>query len=245
MLRILSRLRFSLRTFLVTLFVLSLIGSNLNVSFKWRQAQGEIQRLRDELGYLTTDDPTRFYVRAAPTHESLAWRWRIYVPSDAVICIAKREIPERGVTRAEHIGVSEFFRGEQVLDVRLDRREYDGGFTLFASGVNGSTVFVSMAISRDEAPWLYEPDENELNEDDEAESNADEQPETLELAGSDGRADSFSFDAPVVLLRLRHPRKHQSIHEDCDGLMIWFEKHRDPRQKGNKPASPAGKAVAK
>lgn len=48
------RLRFSLRTFLGTLMLLSLMGSNLFVSFKWRQTQVENRRLRDELGYLTS-----------------------------------------------------------------------------------------------------------------------------------------------------------------------------------------------
>ena len=85
-------------------------------------------------------------------------------------------------------------------------------------------MVLSSPISSEHAPWLFEPDETDLIEDDDAESDIDEQPETLEVAGSGARAESFSFDEPVVLLRLRHPRKQQSIEEECDGLMIWIEK---------------------
>lgn len=218
------RLRFSLRTFLVTLMLLSLIGSNLYVSFKWRHAQSENQRLRDELGYITIDDPTLFYVREIPTHKWGEWRWRIYVPSDAVYCLAKREVPETGVTRAEHIYCGGFPSGERLVDLRLERLESSARLSLVGSGVDGSLITISSSISREQAPWLYDPNETEGDEEGEDESAIEEEPETQEVAGSGRRAHSCSFDAPVVLLRLRHPRKHQSIHEDCDGLMIWIEK---------------------
>ena len=120
---VVHRFRFSLRTFFVTLFVLSLFGSNAYVSWKWHEARQEIERLREELGYLTIEDPTRFYVREAPTHRWREWRWRICVPSDAVYCIANREIPASGVTRAEHIHCHGLRRGEQRLEFLALRAE--------------------------------------------------------------------------------------------------------------------------
>jgi hypothetical protein len=120
--RLVPRIRFSLRTFFLTLLVMSLIGSNLYVSFKWRLANTEVQRLRDELGVLTIDDPTRFYVRYDPLSDDLVWRWRIYVPPGAFSSrLSGGGIPETGTKVTGGGGGTNANPGEYTITARVER----------------------------------------------------------------------------------------------------------------------------
>lgn len=214
------RFRFSLRTFFVTLFVLSLFGSNAYVSWKWHEARQEIERLREELGVLTIDDPTRYYVREVPTFEPFSWRWRIYVPpGDRNFCLATSGIPETG-TQAGSFSVrrgqspTDPMQGEFTLSARVER-DQNGGWELVATYPDGR---MSLDIKPADAGWVFNGNAYPA-------VRADRNNARSEVAGLKGQTESFSADAPLVLLRLRAPIGDQAAkHEACDGLMVWFEK---------------------
>lgn len=217
MLRLVSRIRFSLRTFFLALLVLSLIGSHLYVSFKWRQAQTDVQRLRDELGYLTIDDPTQFYVRETSglMGERLSWRWRIYLPpAQWHLHVATGQIEEDNYSGGA-VMPSGPPQGEFTLRANLERNDF-GGWSLVVSYPGGGDQFPIMPLHTD---WRYSgfyvgpsqpgPGQRKMN---------------LDIAGSGKHTESFLDDDRVVLLRLRAPTAEQAANkEPCDGVMIWFE----------------------
>ena len=223
------RIRFSLRTSFLTLIVLSLIGSNLYVSWKWRAAQEEIKRLRDELGVLTIEDPTRFYIREVRSGDPLTWRWRIYVPpGERDFFLGVRRIPESGVnaesggsvySRTTNPGSSvpiDPMQGEYTITARIER-DQQGGWRLAAHCLGGATT---AGIMPPDSGWLSGGDSYL---DVQATRDID-----VNITGF-GKTESFAADETVVLLRVRAPTQEQADnHELCDGVMLWFGEHRTP-----------------
>ena len=118
-------MRFSLRSFLLVLFVLALTGSHLYTSWKLHDARREILMLRTELGYLTIVDPDRLNLIQTPKE---GWHsWRVYVPPGAryVLRGAAAQIPATG---HPHAGQTEILdvdmpEGEFTLKARVERLE--------------------------------------------------------------------------------------------------------------------------
>lgn len=243
MVRFVPRIRFSLRTFLTTLLMLSLVGSNLYVSYKWRVAQTEIQRLRDELGVLTIDDPKRFYIREVRSGDPLTWRWRIYVPpGERDFYLGVRRIPESGVnaesggsvySRKTNPGSSvpiDPMQGEYTITARIER-DQQGGWKLAVHYLDGATT---VGIMPPDSGWLSG---GESYLDVKATRDID-----VNITGFNGITESFAADETVVLLRLRAPTQEQADnHDPCDGVMLWFGEHRTPPEDdGIKPTSATG-----
>jgi hypothetical protein len=222
MVRLVPRIRFSLRTFLVTLLVLSLIGSNLYVSFKWRQAQTDVQRLRDELGYLTIDDPSQLYVRETSRGELLSWRWRIYLPpGQRHLYVATTQIGEEDYT-GRAIMPPDPPLGEFTLRAHIERNVL-GGWSLVVLYPEGGEEFPIMPLDADWVPDCI-PTASRGPLQYAARSPRNFHLE-IELAGRAEQTESFAADDRVVLLRLRAATAEQAAnHEPCDGAMIWFEK---------------------
>lgn len=222
-------LRFSLRTFFVSLLLLSLIGSNLYVSWRWHEARKDVERLRDELGYLTIDDPAKFHLREVPTYEPLSWRWRIYVPPGqhsfhiGVGRISKTGLgagssSERGPTRP-----TDSLVGEYTMTARIERDQL-GKWQLAVTWPDGGSM---MSINEPYAGWLpKEPRGHHLQA---------RKKYHVDVAGGkpmNGSArrretESFPADEPVVLLRLRAPDDlANDTGQPCEGVLIWFDKGR-------------------
>lgn len=116
-------MRFSLRSFLLVLFVLALTGSHLYTSWKLNAARHEILALRNELGFLTIVDSDRLNLIQTPKE---GWHtWRIYVPPGARYRLwgAAARIP---VTGHPHPGQTELVNvdlpeGEFTLKARVER----------------------------------------------------------------------------------------------------------------------------
>ena len=229
--------RFSLRTLFLTLLAMSLALSNYLVSQKWREAQTETQRLRDELGHLTMDDPKRFYVCEMPRMlEPLTWRWRVYVPpGDFDSCVASGGVPKTGTQTTGGTGNADAKTGEYTLTARVERDPLGKWrLTLW-----GPSFGQSIEIPPPSARWLSENAGH-------GDGIQARKKFLTEKAGSTpkslrkllGETQSFSADDPVVLLRLRAP---EDLKNDdgapCDGVMIWFEKSRNTRPKGLRPGT--------
>lgn len=75
-----ARLQFSLLSLLLLMVVAgALIGLWISQR-ETNRLRTENRALREELGSLTIDDPTKLYARALRVNASLKWRWRIYAP---------------------------------------------------------------------------------------------------------------------------------------------------------------------
>ncbi len=87
--------RFSLLTMFLVAIFLSLVFSNLYISWQLGkthvdnraqkaliQAQEkELRRYRNQLGVLTTQDPTKVHIIALDTYQDKVWKYRIFVPT--------------------------------------------------------------------------------------------------------------------------------------------------------------------
>lgn len=116
-------MRFSLRSFLLALFVLALAASHFYTSWKLNDARREILMLRNELGFLTIVDPDRLNLIQTPKK---GWHtWRVYVPPGARYTLwgAAAQIPATG---HPHAGQTELLsvelpEGEFTLKARVER----------------------------------------------------------------------------------------------------------------------------
>src|SRR3954462_9081750 len=74
------RPRFSLLT---VILLMTVVGLTIIVAMFWREIgplRADNRRMRDELGYLNIDDPTKAYAVQLKTLGDDTWKWRIYLP---------------------------------------------------------------------------------------------------------------------------------------------------------------------
>lgn len=193
---------------MLALLFLALVGSNLYVSYQWRQGQKEIHRLRDELGYLEIDDPTRFYVRESGLKfDDHTWQWRVYVPpGDYGLMTAGARIPATGTEDAARSGGSFYHKGEFTMTARV---EFDSAYDCWFVVVSGPSWRYTCTIPLENTDWLNST-----------------VPLLMEVAGRSGQS-SYAPGEPTVLLRVRAGNSD----EPSDGLMVWFEPSRHGRRQ--------------
>jgi len=218
------KLRFSLRAFLLTLFVLSLIASNLYVSWKWRESRVEVDRLREEMGWLKIDDPTRIHVRQIESPEPLSWAWRIYLPpGNRTLYAGGGAIAETGLKTDSAADTSLQPNSKQSKTSPPDPLDYE--FTLTARIERDQRGNLQLAVSapRQGLAFALRPKDSAWIMDDKRFGLWTTRKLQLEAAGSRGQTESFAADDAIVLLRLRAPDDKQAESgEPCDGVMIWF-----------------------
>ncbi|HVX11487.1 MAG TPA: hypothetical protein VHC22_09920 [Pirellulales bacterium] len=146
------RVRFSLRAFLLLLFIASLIGSNLFTAWQLGKVREENAQMRKELGYLVVSDPTKVNVVAVPTYEDMLWRWRIYVPQghSLWICGSTRDVPQIGVT--DSYSSATLTEGEYLLTAAI-RPDRHGKWQLTVARQGGSASF---GFGGDDGTWIDE-----------------------------------------------------------------------------------------
>ncbi|HWB11448.1 MAG TPA: hypothetical protein VG826_19615 [Pirellulales bacterium] len=202
------RLRFSLRTFLLLLFVASLIGSNLFTTWQLRQLRQENADMQKQLGRLVVTDRNKINLVAVPTYEEMMWRWRIYVPRTPAlfVCGSAHEIPQTGFP-AGH-GATNLPEGEYVLTAAI-RRDRHGNWQLTIAHRNGSGSF---GISDEDAGWLV-----------------DSPGWGTTQAGVNG-TELLDPNTPIELLRVRAAEKlagggsQSSSSPTGPGVVLWFKK---------------------
>ena len=218
------KLRFSLRAFLLTLFVLSLIASNLYVSWKWHASRSENDRLREELGWLTIDDPTRICVRQVQTGEPLSWTWRIYLPpGNRSLHTGSGRIAETGL-KADYGGATSLLPGKGRGGTSPpDLRDYEFTLTARVERDQGGNLQLAVFTPRIRHTLALLPHDSAWISDKKHFGLSSTRKIQVEAAGSRGQIESFAADEAVVLLRLRAPdAKQAASREPCDGIMIWF-----------------------
>ncbi len=122
------RLRFSLRTLLVATTFLAMALTIVILAMKLFPLQAEVQRLRNEVGYLTVDDPTKVHAIRVATVKDGTFRYRIWIPNGGNYCLLLGNVAEpvpyniNRVYRASTDGVSSSVvldPGEHLIDVHL------------------------------------------------------------------------------------------------------------------------------
>lgn len=91
--------RFSL---LSALLLMTIIGLAIVVVQLWREIEplrADLRRLRDEVGALSIDDPTKPCAIRVRTDNEFTWKWRIWVPKGQVFVLnyASENIPKQGL----------------------------------------------------------------------------------------------------------------------------------------------------
>ena len=76
------RPRVSLLAFLLAVTVVCLAVSHWQTSRQLASSQLELRRLRDEVGYLSVDDKSKFHAVALDTDEPNTWQWRLFIPKN-------------------------------------------------------------------------------------------------------------------------------------------------------------------
>ncbi len=145
------RLRFSLLT---ALLVTTIVALAVLVVAQWREVgplSTEVQLLRDEVGELSIEDPTRLHAIELATDDRETWRWRVWVPAGGAVA-AKFKWGDVSRTGFPHDAAEiDLQPGESVITLRAERGQADGQWkcTLQTEGGVGETVAIP-----DGAAWF-------------------------------------------------------------------------------------------
>ena len=195
------RPRFSLLT---ALLVTTIVGMAIVLVVQWRALgplRAEVRRLRDEVGELSVDDPTKLCAIQVDTRDELTWKWRVWIPENRVyrLRLYGEEVPAKGFPNE---GGTIWLRepGECVVEYRITRDPRDGKWYGGLKAGPGS-------VGKDAQPWVEWKSRTS----------------TTGGVGKDTR--SFEPDQRVELTRHRVSQADSSddIEDPAAGFMIWLE----------------------
>ena len=132
--------QFSLAKGLFIIAIIAAIAANIVTTQRLRTVTAERDRLRQELGALSIENPSQIAVIRVPGDEPLTWRYRVYVPEDkryrflfATHLKAKSAAP----SWAGAIVVPE---GESTLRLKIFRDPRDDFWKLLVQSQNAKAV---------------------------------------------------------------------------------------------------------
>ena len=203
-------LRFSLLSLLLTVSLICVSVSHVQVSRKNQRLAEENRHLKTELGYIDVQDPKKAYVLRLESPEPLTWRFRVYLPPGKTYFLNRcQKWVESGFP--QHASSGPF--------------HYNGPFTLTASlyeDADGWGHRISMPRSGgagwshghgDEMKWLSDHSANRSN--------------LLR-----GQQQKFDPESPIPIMRLRAYAVQQGVKAEspAPGFMIWFDPNPARRQ---------------
>jgi hypothetical protein len=145
------RFRFSLLT---VLFLFALIACGITIWQLWREIgpqRQQLQQLRNEVGYLTIDDPKQFHAIEVLTNKDYSWRWRIWVPEGQLVSArcAVGNVPRRGFPdKPRSINLE---AGEHWITLELQHNPIDDSWTYVFATPAARTV--NTEIDKDQL-WM-------------------------------------------------------------------------------------------
>jgi hypothetical protein len=212
-------LRFRLGTMLLVLGLALVTVSHVYTSVKLRQANESVKQLREEVGYLDIEDPTKVHVLALETTEPDTWRWRVYIPKGNTYAwrLASENLPRTGLPDGGTSGISnENYSArdnEMLVTAALHQRPHGIGELVVTSRISGSRDQMSDAthrIAADSFAW------RETTPGQERDVLGERTTAILDPAG------------PIVLLKVRALEKQsdssfQPSTKPMPGIAVWLE----------------------
>jgi hypothetical protein len=195
------RPRFSLLT---TLLLMALVACAITIWQLWREVgplRAEVRRLRDEVGAISIDDPTKLHAIQVETNDELLWKWRVWLPENrayVVRCLGET-VPKEGFPKA---GGSIWLRepGEHVIAYRIQRAPQNSQWY-------GQLETRTASVGKDLQPWI-------------------EWSRKTSTSGGVGKSTHASDPAQrLELIRHRVSQNSDSskIEDPAAGFMIWLE----------------------
>jgi hypothetical protein len=219
------RLRFSLATLVLLATIVCLAVALWSTSRRFREAtlqvevlQEEVQKYREEMGYLTISDPSKVHAIGVPALGRLKWQWRVYLPENRAFRVhaVTGGVPKEGVPAppGTRSGSTSTMRSGELLIYAEVQKDRNGQWVLHVEEGGMSAGSATIGIHQTHQRWL------------EHFSGWIEQVRP-------GQTQAFEPGEPIVLLRLRvHEIGEKTDHgrtsghppeEPCDGLMIWID----------------------
>ena len=187
------------------LLVTTIVGLSIAVAMLYREIgplRADVSRLRNEVGALNIEDPTKLHAIRIDTDSELEWKWRVWVPEGASYRLRASggPVPKAGYPRA---GGTMYLRapGAHVIRYRIRRDPRDGRW-------QGSLHTRTGAVGKDHQPWVEWPSRSSTS------------------AGVGPRTRSFAIDRQVELIRYRvseQADRSADIEDPAAGFMIWLE----------------------
>jgi hypothetical protein len=212
------RAKFSLRTLLVLVAVICFAIGSYVVGRKLSDADREIRKLRNEVGVLTVDDPTKVHVIAVNVDEPNTWRWRLFIPKGhkyswniAAENIPRHEPPPKSGT-AGFSNMPYWERDNELLVTAKLRKGDDGNWRLSVDPRIGDSTSqltgATLQISNEQIKWMT----------DGRGSGTDGQ-----VAGDRG-VSVREPEGPIILLQRRPTdASGQPSPNPMPGFMIWLK----------------------
>jgi hypothetical protein len=216
--------RYQPRISLLTAFLLiTIVGLAIVVALQWhelRPLRADNRRMRDELGYLNIDDPTKAYAIQLKTLGNEAWKWRIYLPLGGkyqLCCFRGRPLPAAtslkghnwpATVKRQGGGVTSMgtqMQGEFTVEAKLEKKS--GMWTLHVRPGGSTSVYKGS------------PDRE-----------ADDEPSVVRSLGEEQQ--KIEPAEPILLLHLAKPvvttlsngsRTSESPDGPADGAVLWIE----------------------
>jgi hypothetical protein len=214
------RPRFSLLTII---FVMTIAGLAIVVVLLWREVgplRADNRRMRNELGYLSIDDPTKAYAIQLDTLDAGPWKWRVYLPPGGkyeMCCYSGRPLPAAPSL--------------QGRDWPAAVKSHGGGVISMSSDLQGEFMVEAMHEKKGRMWTLhFKPGGSTSIYQASSEVDGDDEPV---VAGSLGEKQSkFGPAEPILLLHLARPKitklsngntTSETPGGPADGVVLWIE----------------------
>ncbi|MEQ8846395.1 hypothetical protein [Botrimarina sp.] len=187
------------------LLIVAVVASSLTTAMLWSEVgpfRREVSRLREEVGELDLQDPTRLHAMRVETRDDLEWKWRLWIPQGVAYKLRTdaEAIPAEGYPRG---GGTIWLRepGELVVRYVIRRDARSGGW-------RGSLKTRGGSVGSDAAPWVEWPSR------------------TYTSGGVGTSTRAFPADQTVDLIRLRvgeNVKSTDDIADPAPGFVVWLE----------------------
>lgn len=102
---------------------MTIVGLAIVVAQLWREVaplRAEVRRLRDEVGALSIDDPSKPCAICVRTNDQFAWKWRLWIPEGQayVLHYSSENIPKQGLATS-HGTITLSEPGETWVEYRI------------------------------------------------------------------------------------------------------------------------------
>jgi hypothetical protein len=216
--------RYQPRISLLTAFLLiTIAGLAIDVALQWhelRPLRADNRRMRDELGYLNIDDPTKAYAIQLKNLGDEPWKWRIYLPPGGkyqLCCFKGHPLPAA--------------MGLQERNWSAAVKAQGGGVVNMGSGLEGEFM-VEARLEKKGRLWTlhFTPGGSTSVYQASSESENNDEPAVVGNLGE--KQEKFEPADPILLLHLAKPMvtklsngntTSETPEGPADGVVLWIE----------------------